>query len=128
FTGGPVLRGDFQYMESELDASYYYPIDFTETFRTYFKFHLLLGHIYPMGDNPVPFLERYRLGGPNDLRGYDFWEIGPSYYMLQSPGGNRDYVNKGGDKKLVMQLEYFMPLIPQAGIKTLVFADAGRVY
>lgn len=26
------------------------------------------------------------------------------------------------------QIEYFAPLIPEAGIKTLVFYDAGRVY
>jgi outer membrane protein insertion porin family len=37
-------------------------------------------------------------------------------------------VNKGGDKKMFYQFEYFMPLIPEAGIKSLVFYDAGRVF
>ena len=37
-------------------------------------------------------------------------------------------INKGGDKKLFFQFEYFVPLIPEAGIKSLVFADVGRVY
>lgn len=37
FTGGEVLKGDQQYMESTLDATAYIPIDFSETYRTYFK-------------------------------------------------------------------------------------------
>jgi outer membrane protein insertion porin family len=29
---------------------------------------------------------------------------------------------------MLIQLEYFVPLIPEAGIKALLFADWGRVY
>jgi outer membrane protein insertion porin family len=129
FTGGPVLQGDFQFMESSFDASQYVPIDFTETYRTYFHLHGHVSYIYPMSKNePVPLLERYRLGGFNDLRGYEFNSIGPHYNLLQNPGGPRSRFNKGGDKQLYFQLEYFAPVIQEAGIKALVFADAGRVY
>jgi outer membrane protein insertion porin family len=128
FTGGEILKGDQQYMETTLDATAYLPIDFSETYRTYFKIHGVLAYIYPFGDEPVPFPERYRLGGYNDLRGYDYWDIGPRFSLLRAPGGRRTTINKGGDKKMFYQLEYFMPLIPEAGIKSLVFADAGRVY
>jgi outer membrane protein insertion porin family len=127
-TGGPVLNGDFQFMESEADFTGYLPIDFTETYRTYFKFHTNVAHIYPYGNKEIPFTERYRLGGYNDLRGFDFQEIGPRFNILRAPGGFAQDVNSGGDKKLLFQLEYFMPLIPEAGIKSLLFADAGRVY
>jgi outer membrane protein insertion porin family len=128
FTGGPILRGDNQYMESRLDATAYLPIDFTETYRTYFKLHGVLAYIYPMGDEPVPFYERYRLGGYNDLRGFDYLDIGPRFSLLRAPGGSRSTINKGGDKMMYYQLEYFMPLIPEAGIKALLFGDIGRVY
>lgn len=127
FTGGP-LQGNQQYMESRADVAQYVPIDFTETYRTYFKFHLLVGYIYPFGDEPVPFSERYRLGGYNDLRGYEYWDVGPRFSLLRSPGGRRTTINKGGDKQVLFQTEYFMPLIPEAGIKSLIFADVGRVY
>jgi outer membrane protein insertion porin family len=122
------LRGDFQYMESIADSSYYLPIDFTEAYRTYFHLHGRLSYIYPFGDEPVPLLDRYRLGGFNDLRGFEFNEIGPYYNILQNPGGIRSLFNKGGDKQLFFQIEYFAPLIQEAGIKALLFADAGRVY
>ena len=128
FTGGKILRGDQQYMETTLDAIYYYPVDFTETYRTYFKLHGFVGYLMPFGDKPLPFFDRYRLGGFNDLRGYDFATIGPYISLLRSPGGRLSSVNKGGDKKMFYQFEYFMPLIPEAGIKSLVFYDAGRVF
>jgi outer membrane protein insertion porin family len=128
FTGGPLLGGDFRYMESWASAAQFVPIDFTEKYRTYFRFYGLVSYIYPMGDENVPSFERYRLGGYDDLRGYDLAEIGPKYSVLQAPGGAVREFNKGGDKKLLFQAEYFVPLIPEAGIKALVFGDAGRVY
>jgi len=126
-TGGP-LGGDFQFMESGFDSSFYFPIDFSETYRTYFHLKGVVSYIYPLGDEPIPIFERYRLGGFNDLRGYSFREIGPHFNIMQNPQGRLSRLNKGGDKKMYLQMEYFMPLIPEAGIKALIFADAGRVY
>jgi outer membrane protein insertion porin family len=128
FTGGKILGGDQQFMESVLDAAKYYPIDFSDTFRTYFKLRGTISGIYPFGDREVPFLERYRLGGPNDLRGYDLWSLGPKISVLKAPGDPPSKLIKGGDKKVVGQVEYFIPLIPEAGIKALLFADVGRVF
>jgi outer membrane protein insertion porin family len=48
--------------------------------------------------------------------------------LLRAPGARRTTINKGGDKQLLFQAEYFMPLIPEAGIKSLIFGDAGRVF
>ena len=127
FTGGPLLGGDFQYMESSLDFTAYIPLDFTDTFRTYFKFHTNAAYIYPFGEKDVPFTERYRLGGYDDLRGFDR-NIGPSFDIIRSPNGFGQKINRGGDKKILFQLEYFVPLIPEAGIKALLFTDMGRVY
>lgn len=128
FTGGRLLGGNQQFMESVLDVAKYHPVDLSETFRTYFKLHGTVSYIYPFGDKEVPFLERYRLGGPNDLRGFDLWSLGPKFSVMKSPGDPVTRLIKGGDKKVVGQIEYFVPLIPEAGIKALLFADAGRVF
>lgn len=127
-TGGAILRGDSKYMETSLDASYYYPFKFTDGFRTYIKLRGLLSHIYPYGDTAVPFMERYRLGGSNDMRGFPYWSIGPKFYVLRSPVDSAVSYNRGGNKKLLMQLEYFIPLIHEARIKAILFSDTGRVY
>lgn len=127
-TGGAILRGDSKYMETSLDASYYYPFEFIDGFRTYIKLRGLLSHIYPYGDTAVPFMERYRLGGSNDMRGFPYWSIGPKFYVLRSPVNSAVAYNRGGNKKLLMQLEYFIPLIDEARIKAVLFSDTGRVY
>ncbi|MCX6116580.1 MAG: outer membrane protein assembly factor BamA, partial [Proteobacteria bacterium] len=37
FTGGPILKGDYKFMESSAEASYFYPIDFGDAYRTHFR-------------------------------------------------------------------------------------------
>jgi outer membrane protein insertion porin family len=127
FNGGPLLGGDFRFMETMVEASYYFPIDFTDTFRTHFKFYGNLGKLWPYQNEPIPLVERYRLGGQGNLRGYDFNRISPYYALQRSPDLTTTYYS-GGDKQLYFQLEYFVPLIPEAGIKALVFMDSGRVF
>ncbi len=128
FTGGGILKGDYEYMRSSIDAAYYIPLDYTDTFRTNFKFNLNVAYIYPLRDKPVPFYQRFRLGGPDDLRGFDFRSISPEFNVIYAPGDSPTTVRKGGDKKLVMQAEYYIPLIQEAGIKFLLFTDWGQVY
>lgn len=128
FTGGPILRGDYEYAETSLDGAYYFPIDMGDSFRTHFRLYGNVSHIYPLYSKPVPFTERYRLGGYNDLRGYDFETVSPLFYMMRAPGDEPRPLQWGGDKKMWYQVEYFVPLIQEAGIKALLFADMGRVY
>ena len=128
FTGGGFLRGDYEYMRSSLDAAYYVPLDYTDNFRTNFKFNLNVAYIYPLRDKPVPFYQRFRLGGFDDLRGFDYRTVSPEFNVIYAPGDSPTTVRKGGDKKLVLQAEYYVPLIQEAGIKFLVFTDWGQVY
>jgi len=127
-TGGPILAGDYRYQETSLDAAYYIPLDFSETFRTYFRLSGNISYIYSYLGSQVPFIERYRLGGYNDMRGFKWHDIGPKFYMYRAPGFEPREYNRGGDKRLLFQFEYFVPLLPEAGIKALGFMDMGRVY
>jgi outer membrane protein insertion porin family len=127
FTGGP-FGGDLQFMESRFTGSWFLPIDFTDGYRTHFRFHNTTSALFPMGDQPVPLFERYRLGGPINMRGYEINSLGPHVYYLNHPGGEAVPFNKGGDKQTFFQFEYFAPLIPEAGIRLVLFADVGRVF
>ncbi len=127
-TGGPLLGGTRQFLETNLSQTVFVPIDFTDTYRTYFRLHGEFGLLTPWGGKQIPFYERYRLGGYNDLRGYGFDDIGPRFYVWQAPGDVLRDVNKGGNKQLYFQAEYFFPIIPEANIKGLFFTDIGRVY
>ena len=128
FTGGPILRGTEEYMESIFSAAYYWPIDFSDTYRTYFRFFGGMNFLYTMGEQPIPFMDRYRLGGPLDLRAFDYQTVSPRYYIMEGPSDYARTIYGGGTKQALFQLEYFFPIIPEANIKGVLFHDIGRVY
>ena len=126
-TGG-ILGGNRQFYETLADAAYYHPIDFTDTYRTYFKFHGRFGFLWPFEGESIPLFNRYSLGGPENLRGYDYRSIGPKFNILRAPGAFPSEINLGGNKQALFQIEYFFPVIREANIKGLLFYDTGRVY
>lgn len=128
FTGGSLLGGTREYLETRASAAYFYPIDFTDTYRTYFRLYGDFRLLWQNNDNPIPILTRYRLGGAEDMRGYELRSLGPIKKIRRSPGGPATEINWGGTKMNYFQLEYFMPIIKEANIKGLVFADMGRVF
>ncbi len=125
---GMGLGGDYHFRESSLEGDWYIPLNFIEDFKTYLKFHGSFSKLWKASNRPIPSSERYRLGGYNTLRGFDFWELGPYEKRLRSPTGSSLDFNLGGNRQLYFQSEYFLPLIPQAGIKFVLFWDTGRVY
>ncbi len=125
---GGMFGGDFHYYETSFNYDYYYPVDFTETYRTYFRVGLSWGWLYPMGSEMIPISERYKMGGPSDLRGYDYMKISPTYNVMRSPEGGYAQYPRGGNRKMLVQTEYFFPLIREAGLKGILFHDWGRVF
>jgi outer membrane protein insertion porin family len=69
-------------------------------------------------DDKIPIYERYVLGGINSLRGLRY--VGPT-----NPGTS-DVV--GGTTMLNFSLEVVFPLIKDAGMKGVVFFDAGNTW
>jgi len=67
----------------------------------------------------VPFTERFVVGGINTVRGFEYGTAGP----LSDSG---DIL--GGNKELILNVEYVFPLVEQAKMKGLVFFDAGRAF
>jgi outer membrane protein insertion porin family len=127
FAGG-LLGGDFQYMESQIGGQYYLPLDFTEEYRTYFHFNANYRMLWPWGGKTIPLSKRYRMGGYDDLRGWEFEDVGPEFSVLNGPGDTARAFAKGGTKRFLLQFEYFVPIIKEANIKGLLFTDLGRVY
>ena len=124
------ITGDYEYMESTAAGKYYVPIYYTDTYKTHFKFNLELGQLLPFKGSAVPISERYKLGGANSIRGYPANTITPTFALWRTPFDldSSSAFPKGGDRKFLFQAEYYMPLIPQAGIKGLLFFDIGKVY
>jgi outer membrane protein insertion porin family len=92
-----------------------------------------LGYIQSIGGKPVPLDEKFYLGGISTLRGYTGRTVCP---VLQKPVSAFDVdrfgataintVYLGGNMEAVANLEYTFPLLKDAGLKGVIFFDAGN--
>lgn len=91
--------------------------------RSSVAYHIGLGVAQPFGNSRVlPFESRYFSGGANSVRGWQTRALGPG----SMPDSISDFVNKVGDIKLDLNIEYrrkVSDLIELAG-----FIDAGNVW
>jgi outer membrane protein insertion porin family len=92
------------------------------------KLKLTLGWIQsPVGER-LPISELYFAGGINTIRGYQILSISPQERVGIGPGSPTFYVNVGGNKQAIANFELEFPLVEAAGIRGVVFFDAGNVY
>ena len=113
--GGP-WGGDADYYKLEFRGSQFYPLfDFQAQVLAVI---LRAGTVDAYGDsNLVPFYERFFLGGPYTLRGFEYREVGPKDSFNNEPTGGNTYG--------MLTLEYSADIV--APIRFAVFYDAGFV-
>ena len=112
FSGGP-LGGEVDMIKPSLEWTFYRPI----VGRSSLGLHLEYQFVKSFRSHSVPFWERFYLGGERSIRGYEIYSLGP----LTSEG-----INKGGEKALVLNAEYIIPL--GGPIYTIFFCDAGNAF
>lgn len=92
------------------------------------KVNLNIGIINSPADNPVPVSELFYEGGINSLRGYDFRQVAPAVEAGTVPGQPLQTIRIGGNKELLSNWELEFPILQAAGLRGVVFFDAGNVY
>ncbi|MBI4209624.1 MAG: outer membrane protein assembly factor BamA [Deltaproteobacteria bacterium] len=124
---GDFLGGDFDFTKLTTSSTYYRPL--------FWKTVLALGGRFGYGitdeRDPLPFSERFRLGGINTLRGFDFQTIGsteefPSTLLDRS--FSSETFTLGGNKMLLFNVELLFPIVEQAKVKGLLFLDTGNAF
>jgi outer membrane protein insertion porin family len=85
YAGGP-FGGNTDYWRGELRGAQFYPT--FETFDQSISIIARVGTISPTKDDPVPFFDRYFLGGPESIRGFQFRDVGPKDEFGEPIGGN----------------------------------------
>jgi outer membrane protein insertion porin family len=78
---------------------------------------LMAGYQFGWDKEPVPFFERYYLGGPNTIRSFKSRQISPEDSSGTAIGGNFQVLGN---------LEYSVPL--PYGLRAALFFDVGNVY
>ncbi len=117
-----------QFIKFDTDARYYQPLWWNFVLRL----NASLGFVASTSpDRPVPIFERYFVGGPETVRGFERYTLGPSRRsptdMGDPTGVLRDF-HYGGNKKLILTTEIEFPIFAAAQVKGVIFADAGNAF
>ena len=113
---GGILGGETNYWKTELRSAQFLPV-----FKYQTQVIALLGRfgvITPYSDENVPFFDRFFLGGPDTLRGYDYRDVGP----IDSGSENEPI---GGNTYGMISAEYSVELFDP--IRLAAFYDGGFV-
>jgi outer membrane protein insertion porin family len=112
-----VPPGDTRYTRVGLESKLFLPVGWDLTWSLGGELGRLSGYD---GEN-VPFYERFYLGGPYSVRGFDTYSLGP-----RDANGNP----LGGVTKLQFNTEVLFPMpgSKSESIRGAVFSDAGWVY
>jgi outer membrane protein insertion porin family len=113
---GGVFGGDAEFTRLEAASSWYFPLPWT----TVFHFKAAAGQVWENEPGKLPVYERFYLGGINTIRGFEYGKASP----IDPATGDRI----GGDKMWYTNIEYVFPLMAEAGIRGVIFFDAGQVY
>jgi outer membrane protein insertion porin family len=117
------VGGEKKWLKNEAEARAYYPVVGDLVFRTRFY----AGKLDQVDSRAIPRTEKFTLGGSRNLRGYSFEDIGPKRNLVRNDGtGTREDFNIGGEFMSFTNVEFQHPLSREAGLKWVVFFDAGH--
>jgi outer membrane protein insertion porin family len=111
---GGVLGGDEYFNKYEARSSWFFPVKW----GTAIMLQGRLGYLERRSGGNLSVFQKYRLGGIDTIRGFDYGTISPR------EGGN--YI--GGEKMMIYNVEYRFPLVEEQGVGGVFFFDAGNVF
>jgi len=123
--------GQYNYGTLVANFAYYLPVYFTKEFKTNFRFVFIPRYVYKTKKlQNVPYWKRFTLGNTYYMKGYTNQGeiISPTVPVTISPvTGQTINMYTGGNRSFYGAAEYFVPLIPEVGLRFVVFAEAGTV-
>jgi len=119
--------GSFSFHRFALEGKYFHPLFWSLVSRTWLRY----GRLFSQGDRGIPTNRRYVIGGIFSVRGYMGNSIGPKTTVTRTVDGvkNENYkYTYGGAHKIILNQEIQFDIIKEAGLKGVVFYDAGNTY
>lgn len=120
------LGGTTRFLRYIAQSAQFFPVGL----GTVFMIHGTFGHIQEIGKR-IPIDEQFYLGGINTLRGYPGrtvspYVITPQYDSVTGVKTGEQHAYIGGDTEAVLNVEYTVPLLKEAGLKGVLFLDIGN--
>jgi outer membrane protein insertion porin family len=106
----------FGFIKGGIDARWYTPLIIEHNIILHA--HGYAGFVYRMENCNVPYKELFHVGGPQNVRGFNFGQIGPS--LLGS--------SLGGSKAFFVNLEIQCPINKAATMTGVLFYDGGAAW
>lgn len=119
------LYGDQDWIKGSAEGRFYKPAFGDFVFRSRVRAEQIT---LTSGSRGIPRTEKFQMGGSRNMRGYNNEDIGPRKVLEDKIDEKERLFNLGGQFSLLTQLELEHPLIKEAGLKWVVFYDAGNVY
>ena len=116
------IGGDKYFYKWTLNNRFYKKIIGDLVFRTSAE----VGDISPFGNRALPPSEKFFLGGPNNLKGYNAFSVSPSRPGFSAVDGSPVTVPLGGSFESFSLFEFEYPLLREAGLKWVLFYDLGN--
>ena len=113
---GGVLGGDNYFTKYHVRSAWFFPFFWDSAFSVQGRW----GFVKQRAGGELPVYEKWRIGGINTVRGFEYASISP----VDPVTGDKI----GGEKMMVYNLEYRFPLIKDQGVVGIVFFDAGNVF
>ena len=113
------LGGDMKFIKFVANNRFYHRLVGDLVFRN----NLEIGQISGYGGGVAPPAQRFYLGGPNNMKGYQYYFLGP-----QTVDSTGNFQPLGGNYEAFTSFELEYPLIREAGIKAVLFFDAGNAW
>jgi outer membrane protein insertion porin family len=115
YTGG-ILGGDSAFNKYIAVSTWYFPV----LWKTVLMTRGSAGYIVGRKGGLLPVYDKFRLGGVDSVRGYEWGDIVP---IDTATGGDI-----GGDKMWLWNVEYRIPVVKKEGIWGFLFFDAGNAF
>jgi len=117
-----------EFVKYDFDSRWYFPLFWEFVLRL----NLETGFVQSTDSTkPVPLFQRYFVGGPTTVRGFDRFSLGPTRAVARDtsdPGTSSSDFNIGGNKRLLLTAEIEFPILTAIGIRGVFFADAGNAF
>ncbi|MBZ4335377.1 outer membrane protein assembly factor BamA [Corallococcus sp. AS-1-6] len=126
-TAPSFLGGTFLFNRYTAYSRLYFPMPLGFVFKT----NATLGYVQQLDSSkPLPISELYYVGGINTIRGYYLRSISPTLLVprADNPDANVTEFRVGGNKQLIFNFELEFPIFEKAGLRGVLFYDAGNAF
>lgn len=123
---GSAIGSAFPYLRFMVRSRQYFPF----ILGSVLKIAGTYGHIINPEKGDVPLGERFYVGGIFSVRGFERFSLGPRLQVgaARDPAAMLQSFTIGGNKELYFNVEVEFPIFMQAGIRGVVFFDAGNAF